>query len=219
MPPWNPGATCSIRRTARRRPLTSRYISLSQMAKHGECGYCNDPRGDIEREHVIAGCLYPASKAASRVQRITISACSACNHSWEDDEPHFRNVILMAGDSNSTTQELWPRAVRSFRQSDGPRRLLDVWHVVEPIQVEGIERLMIFPGRDERVLRVVRKIVRGLSYFHGLGKVVEDDHVLVDIMKYRLPEEFVASVEFQHREPDVFLYWFALLSKNAGASS
>jgi hypothetical protein len=167
----------------------------------------------MAREHVVSACLYPVSKAASRVQRITIPACASCNHSWEDDEAHFRNVILLAGDTNVPTQELWPKAVRGFKQPDGQRRLRDVRQLMEPVQVDGTERWMIYPGRDERVLRVVRKIVRGLSYFHRLGKVVTDDEVWADVMKFRIADEFVGSIEFQHREPDIFQYWFESYSE------
>ena len=183
------------------------------MTTRQECGYCDRPSDDLEREHVVSACLYPRSKAESRVQRITIPACPSCNHSWEDDEAHFRNVVLLAGDSNPPTEELWPKAIRAFNQSDGQRRLRDVWQLMDPVQVDGARRLIIYPGRDERVLRVVRKIIRGLSFFHGLGKVVSDNQVWTDVMKFKIPSEFADSIEFQHREPDIFQYWFESYSE------
>jgi hypothetical protein len=85
--------------------------------------------------------------------------------------------------------------------------------LMEPVQVDSVRRWIIYPGRDERVLRVVRKIVRGLSFFHGLGKVVSDDQVWADVMKFKIPDEFVDSIEFQHREPDIFQYWFETYSE------
>jgi hypothetical protein len=177
------------------------------------CAYCGAEGVDLEREHVVPACLYPASKASSTVQRITVPACSSCNRGWADDEAHFRTVMLLAGESNNPVQELWPRAKRSFDLVDGQRRLRDIFQIIERIQVSGVDRLMIYPGRDERVLRVVRKVVRGLAYFHGLGTIASDRRVWTDVLKYRIQDGLLESVTFKHREPDVFQYWFEAYDK------
>ena len=173
-----------------------------------ECGYCGNTGVALTRDHVVSACLYPESKASSKVQRITVPACPTCNGGWADDEAHFRNVVLTAGDANPAVQELWPRAVRGFRQVDGHRRLRDVRQLMEPVQVDGADRWMIYPGRDDRVLRVVRKIVRGLAYYHGLGVVASDGRVWTDVLKFRMPAELLEEVAFRHCEPDIFQYWF-----------
>ena len=175
---------------------------------NSECGYCGAVGPGLEDEHVVPKCLYPSSKATSKVQRITIPACPSCNRSWSDDEAHFRNIVLVTGDSNPVVQELWPKAVRSFKICDGQRRLGDVRQLMEKIDLNGAERWKIYPGRDARILRVVRKIVRGLSYYHKLGLVPSDNQVWTDVLKDRIPDELLASVEFRHREPDIFQYWF-----------
>lgn len=172
------------------------------------CAYCGAEGVDLEREHVVPSCLYPASKKPALIQRITVPACPSCNRGWADDEAHFRNAILLAGESNDAVQELWPRAKRSFEKVDGRRRLRDIYQLIESVQVSGAKRLMIYPARDERVLRVVRKVVRGLAYFHGLGTIASDQRVWTDILKYRFPDDLLESVTFHHREPDVFQYWF-----------
>lgn len=74
--------------------------------------------------------------------------------------------------------------------------------------VDGRPRWMIYPGRDDRVRRVVRKIVRGLSHFHAVESAVSEDRVWADVLKYRIPEEFVRATRFRHREADVFEYWY-----------
>src|SRR5437870_6914827 len=89
------------------------------------------------------------------VQRITVPACSRCNRGYSDDEAHFRNVMLLAGDANEAVQELWPKAVSSFRQVDGRKRVWDIRRLAETVQVDGTERWVIYPARDERILRVV----------------------------------------------------------------
>jgi hypothetical protein len=60
------------------------------------------------------------------------------------------------------------KATRSLREVDGRRRVLDALALMRPVQLEGKTRHMIYPGDDERCLRVVRKVVRGLSYAHRL---------------------------------------------------
>lgn len=184
-------------------------VSPTMRRAAGACAYCG--RGDtaLEREHAIPRCLYPASRAKSRVQRMTVPSCGPCNRGWADDEAHFRNVLLLSGDPNAAVQELWETtARRSFREVDGRRRLQDLVDRMVPVQVEGHDRWMIYPAQDERVLRVLRKIVRGLSHFHGVESAVSEERVWVDVMKYRIPEEFVADIRFHHREPDVCEYWY-----------
>ena len=85
--------------------------------------------------------------------------------------------MLLAGDSNEAVQELWPTAMRSFGEVDGRKRLRDIHRLIELVQVSGTERWTIYPARDERVLRVVRKVVRGLAYYHWLGPITSDQGV------------------------------------------
>ena len=148
------------------------------------CAYCGRGDASLEREHVISKCLYPPSKANSKVQRLTVPACRGCNGSWADDEAHFRNVLLVSGESNDPVTELWNGpAARGFRDVDGLRRLRDLASLLRPVVVDGQPRHMIYPAQDPRVLRVVRKVVRGLSYHHELWAPVSDGRVWADVMR------------------------------------
>lgn len=70
--------------------------------------------------------LYPPSKATSSSPRIKVPACEPCNRSWMDDEPHFRNMLLIAGETNPAVRELWEgKTRRSFSYEDGKRRARD----------------------------------------------------------------------------------------------
>jgi hypothetical protein len=150
------------------------------------CAYCGTEAWRLEREHIIPRCLYPESRACSRVQRITVPSRGPCNRGWADDEAHFRNVLLVAGESNVAVQEIWEATTRrSYRKADGRRRLQDLVDRMVPVQVEGLKRWMIYPARDERVLRVLRKIVRGLSHFHGVGSAVPEERVWVNVHRVR----------------------------------
>jgi len=127
--------------------------------------------------------------------------------------------MVVAGEPNAAVHELWQTtARRGFHEIDGQRRLSDLVEGMMPVTVDGNRRWMIYPGRDERVLRVVRKVVRGLSHFHGVESAVAEDRVWVDVLKYPIPEELVAAATFHHREPDVFEYWYEAY-RESGLSS
>jgi hypothetical protein len=76
------------------------------------------------------------------------------------------------------------------------------------VKVDGSDRWMVYPGRDQRVLRVLRKVIRGLSHFHGVESAIGEQRVWVDVMKYRIPDNLSSQFVFHHREPDVCEYWY-----------
>jgi hypothetical protein len=175
------------------------------------CAYCGASPSKLEREHVVPACLYPASRKASRIQRLTVPACSSCNRGWADDEAHFRNVLLLAGDPNEAVNELWSTtARRSFDQVDGNRRLRDLLELMKPVAVEGRKRWKIFPAEDSRIIRVVRKIVRGLSHHHGIESALAEDRIWADILRYRAPPDLFSTLGTD-LESDIFRYWYDVL--------
>jgi hypothetical protein len=75
-------------------------------------------------------------------------------------------------------QELWGTTVtRSLDQPDGTRRARELFEHLEPVMVEGQNRHMIYPGRDERVMRIVKKIVRGLSHYHEIESALSEGRI------------------------------------------
>ena len=180
---------------------------MKRRQKNKHCAYCGAPAPETV-DHVIPQELYPPSKSQSTVQRLTVPACSKCNHGWSDDEPHFRTILTLAGEPNSAVRELWDGKVnRSLREKDGPRRLEDVWNQMKPIETSSGLRHKIYPVSDERFLKVMRKIVRGLHYHEGQNHV-PDDLVSVDILRTEIPFEFLDTMPVYHREPDILKYQF-----------
>jgi hypothetical protein len=177
--------------------------------RNGVCTYCGITGVPLERGHVVPKSLYPDSRKTSRLQLITVPECAACNRGSSDDEAHFRTVLLLAGEPNDSVKELWAtKATPSFSQKDGRRRVLDVYERLVPVQVENVDRHMIYPGEDERVIRILRKIVCGLSHYHGLESRIDPSRVSADVLRYPVPEELWQEGTFHQREPDVFRYWF-----------
>lgn len=73
-------------------------------AKIRLCAYCGVDGATVD--HVVSRALYLPSKAASCTPRITVPACAPCNTGWTDDEPHFRNVMMVADEPNAAVREL-----------------------------------------------------------------------------------------------------------------
>lgn len=178
------------------------------------CSYCGE-RLAIDSEHVFPRNLYPVSKAQSRVQRLTIPSCNECNNGWSDDEAHFRNVLALAGEPNEARRELWETTIRrSFGKSDGTRRLRDLMEIMNSVEIDGKARHKVYPGQDDRVIRVVKKVVRGLCHYHRVMSAVPERRVWVDVLKYQVPEEFLSEMAYEHREQDIAEYWYQVLQES-----
>lgn len=178
------------------------------------CVYCGSEDA-CTADHVVPRGLYPPSKASSAVPRITVPACGVCNNGWSDDEAHFRNVLLLAGEPTQAVRELWEgKTRRSFAQSDGLRRARDLAVQLVPVTTPDGDRHMIFPARDERVLRIVRKTVRGLCHHHSLLSPVHDAQVIADIHRFAIPPEFLAEMTLGDTEGDVLEYRYGFVDEH-----
>lgn len=184
--------------------------------KNRVCGYCGG-RFDLgDGEHVFPKCLYPKSKHGSRVQRLTVPACKRCNKSFQDDEVHFRNVMTVAGEPNRSVYENWQTVVRSFKKPDGARRIADLREQLVSVQTNDGARHAIYPANDPRVMRVIRKIVRGLCFHHRMlipvpGTHIPEDHVWVDVQRFQIPPAFLDPMTREHREADIAQYRYTKL--------
>ena len=184
------------------------------MTPNKMCSYCGE-RLATDREHVFPRNLYPASKSESQVKRLTIPSCNKCNNDWSDDEVHFRNILALAGEPNEARHELWDTTIRrSFKKKDGIRRMRDLVEILHPVKIYGNDRHKVYPGQDERAMRVVKKIVRGLCHHHGIMSVVSETRVWADILKYQIPEEFLSKMTYEHREKDVAEYRYQVLRED-----
>jgi hypothetical protein len=79
-----------------------------------------------------------------------------------------------------------------------------------PVTVDGQERHMIYPGRDKRVIRIIRKIVRGLSHYRGIESDIGEERIFADVLRHPVLDEVRASWQFFDCEPDIFKCWYQL---------
>ena len=177
------------------------------------CAYCGE-RDVTDNEHVFPKCLYPVSKAKSRVQRLTIPSCNECNKGWADDEAHFRNILALAGEPNDSRRELWKTKIEpSFQKVDGQRRIQDIVNTWQPVEIDGKHKHIVYPGKDVRVIRVIKKVVRGLCHHHNVLSAVPELRVWADVMKYRMPDKFLTQMIYAHREPDIAEYRYSVIEE------
>jgi hypothetical protein len=121
-------------------------------------------------------------------------------------------MLLISGDRTSVVNELWEGPTRrSFTKVDGRKRARDLVTYIVPVQTPQGERHMVYPGRDERVLRIVRKVVRGLCHYHKLLSPVFDEQVWADVQKFEIPPEFLKEMTSAHVEEDVLQYRFSVI--------
>lgn len=159
------------------------------MPPRTHCCYCGVKlvkRINRSKDHLFPDCLYPASLSSSQMRRPTVPACVSCNASFSDDEAHFRNILPLCGlEPEPVVAELFEeRVLRSLNSSDGPRRVRDLSAIMRP---DDQGRTRIYPFEDPRFLRIVRKIVRALSWHHEIDWPVTDDRVTIERMPYLVP--------------------------------
>lgn len=120
-------------------------------------------------------------------------------------------MMLVAGEPNGPVKELWAnKASPGFYKANGERRVRDLFLQMKPVVVDGQNRFMVYPHRDERMTRVLRKIVRGLSSFHQIETAIADKRVLIRPAIYEVPESMEVYLANEHREEDIIRYRFCV---------
>jgi hypothetical protein len=184
------------------------------MAKlrNQSCAYCGTKAFKREKGHVVPDCVYPPS-LNSRVQRITVPECMRCKTIWQDAETQFRNILMIAGEPNSYVRELWDGPVsRSFDKPSGRRWVADLIEQFVSVETEDGSRHKVYPARDERVMLVVRKIIRGLCHAEQVATAVNDRRVWANVMVYKTPEEYRDKMTWKELGNEFFRYGYAVLN-------
>lgn len=199
------------------RPAEDRAAELQSLCQDNimneiYCAYCGVTVPKPDREDVIPKSLYTLSKSKSKVQRIKVSSCNRCNNSFSDDEAHFRNIMTLAGKPGPITSELWVKVERSLDKKDGKKRLIDIYRQMKPVDNSGSTLYKVYPGKDEKVLRIVRKVVRGLCHYHKLISPVSEAQVWTDILTYPIPFHSLEDMNYHHREKDICEYRYQVIN-------
>jgi hypothetical protein len=207
-------------------PIDTRTLSgydpnMGSFYKNKPCAYCGQITGKNEREHALSDCLY-TSTVPGTIQRAMVSGCGDCNDLFQADEPYVKAILTACGENPGTERnELWEEVIRDiYRPGHGKARLEQIRKAMLPVKdKEGRPRRMIVPGKDEQVIRIVAKFVRGMCvYASGYGSLrrplpfvsdnqrmqtVTQDRVWVAHQEYEIPAEFEAELKTVYEVPKI----------------
>ena len=173
------------------------------MAK--KCAYCGGLANT--NDHVIPKNLYPISIRKQNVQLLTVPSCYKCNAGFSDDEEHFRNIITVGGYNSPIVNELFYDKVHpSFSKGKSLRHLNQLWTNMNEINTLNGKRHIIYPTRDKKFVRILKKIFSGLSFYH-FRNYIPKENINVDVLKDEIPK-FIIEANWYNIVPEVFEYIF-----------
>ena len=168
-----------------------------------KCTYCGKEANT--KDHVIPKELYPKSIRNQNIQLITVPSCKKCNAGFSDDEEHFRNVIVLGGNITDSVSELFRNKVyTSFFKRKSTRHFWQLVDSMKEIDTPSGKRHIIFPIKDKKVERVLKKIFCGLGYKHFKG-CVSKENIAVGVFHYQIPE-FFKKEKWYNCVPEIFAY-------------
>jgi hypothetical protein len=138
---------------------------MPRKPRVGVCVYCGD-RGPVTSDHVPPKCLFPPN---TRVNLITVDACSVCHDSYKLDDEYFRVTLSIRDDlpdgpeaqflRDQTRKTLRNPAAQAFRTAIGAATLMVPRHSQAGVYLGKSPALQVDASR---VIRTAQRIVRGL---------------------------------------------------------
>jgi len=181
-----------------------------------KCAYCGGEANTDD--HVIPKNLYPKSIRNQNVQLLTVPSCKKCNEGFSDDEEHFRNILVFGGHNNEIVNELYhDKVYPSFSERKSMRHFWQLVDSMEEIDTSSGKKHIIFPIKDIKFERVLRKIFRGLGYKH-FRCCLSKEHIKVGVFQYQMPE-FLKKEKWYNCVPEVFSYIFYIFLVDDGLFS
>lgn len=172
------------------------------------CAYCGGRASTFD--HVVPKGLYPMSARKGNIQLLTVPACTKCNESYSDDEEHFRNVITCLGENLPLVSELFYDKVNaSFVKGKSLRHLRQLVDLMKAYENSEGKRYVIYPMKDERFVRILKKIFRGLA-FHHFGCQISEENIWIDVLKYVIPQGLLDNVIWYNYQPNIFEYIYEI---------
>jgi hypothetical protein len=160
--------------------------------KQAVCAYCGEYTL-TEKEHVVPQCLAP-EELCDRCQWVLVPACSRCNRGFSADESDFRGfaVLLNASGETLVKDAMFHGPVsRNWQRPEGRGALQRTLSMIRKPDGSGLSKLdelltvaNLGLVANEPILRVMRKIIRGLYFHHftekpGLPQVIPESQVRV----------------------------------------
>ena len=194
------------------------------MSEEPYCVYCG-LRPGITRDHVPPKSFFPKPRPSDL---ITIPACGSCNKDAGKDEELFLATFMFGEAGVSPAgKRLWNEKLhRMYRKNKGlRRRIANSLHDVEIVTPSGlyIGRGLGVRLENERLEKVVSKIVRGLYYHEYQEALPAAAEVICNFVQRPLAmspiENIVPELHFGSRKwPGIFEYRFNCVAEKPEAS-
>jgi hypothetical protein len=155
---------------------------LAIVENEGSCGYCGG-RKNLSKDHIPPKSLFSTPRPNDL---ITVPSCKRCNEGSSKDDTYFRDVLVLSQDlaANQMVQPLIKTVLRSFKRMESTKYFWSIYSKFA--QHDARTRHGIYVGSQPtlevdlgRVLRVVKRIVRGLHYHENQVRLSPDYEVNV----------------------------------------
>ncbi len=94
--------------------------------------------------------------------------------------------------------------MRSFEKLDGKKRRKDLVKQLVPYDNNSYK---IYPVKNEKVIRIVKKVIRGLCYHHNIISPISENQIVVVITSvYPIPPVFIEEMEYYHQDKEICEY-------------
>jgi hypothetical protein len=171
------------------------------------CAYCGRYEGTCHGGHLVPNCMYPEG---NKVEQLRVPECPVCKAYWQNDDAYFRDVIVMCGEANELANEKFFGPIsRSFTKPSGPKWRRELGKLLVPVEVDGEPRHKVYPLHDERVVRVLKRIIRGLCHLHSLGTCITEAQVWASVFWCPIPPAFQADFKRESLSDDFCWYEYS----------
>ena len=74
---------------------------------------------------------------------------------------------------------------------------------MQPVMIDGVLRHQVYPGQNEKVMRVVGKIIRGMAVHRNMMQYVTDERVAAELLTDTIPEKYSKLLEEFYYVPNI----------------
>jgi hypothetical protein len=173
-------------------------MMMSKKYQNKNCVYCVDEKAE-DGDHIIARQFIPVDKRAYLPK---VPSCKKCNNIKSKLEIYLTTILPFGSNAPGAKEMLKTMVPARLENNFKLKKSLqvgahNVW--VKPSDSDIIQRSMTLPIEGEKLIELLRMIIRGLSFYHW--KVVIPKNYRVDV--YALPLE--GLIHFRDKiEPNFF---------------
>ena len=166
-------------------------MAQEQSKRVVECTYCGE-LSSLTEDHIPAKCLFPKPRPSNPpIPRVW--SCRGCNSGLNGeiarDDEYFRDVLVLRADAgyDPKAEQVGDVVLRSFGRSEAKGKLRTLLSNTEEVEIQSEGGLFLgttglYQVDQERITRVVRRIVRGLFFYHFQRRVPVDYEVTTQLL-------------------------------------